>query len=141
MSPLVTYCKIELHHWTHQLAKQSTGLDTGQVVRWKSWHRWTAPCLLAYLYLTVAVAAQRQQDTGSDLDTGLIPITAPELPRLLRDIVIPPPGATGPPAALVSLPTPPPASRPPSPPTLECPRRDNTMITRNYSCRISEDRR
>src|SRR5262249_5459993 len=25
----------------HQLAKQSTGLDAGQVIRWKSWHRWT----------------------------------------------------------------------------------------------------
>ena len=34
---------------------------------------------------------QRQQEAGSDLDAGLIPITAPELLRLLRDIVIPPP--------------------------------------------------
>jgi hypothetical protein len=30
---------------------------------------------------------------------------------------------------------PPPAPRPPSPPALECLRRDNTMITTNYSCR------
>jgi len=69
----------------HQLAKQSTGLDAGQVIRWKSWHRWTAICLLAYLYLylylylAVAVAVQRQPDTGSDLEAGLIPITVPEL--------------------------------------------------------------
>jgi SRSO17 transposase len=75
----------------HQLAKQATGLDAGQVIRWRSWHRWTAVCLLAYLYLAVAVALQRQQDAGSDLDAGLIPITVPELLRLLRDIVIPPP--------------------------------------------------
>jgi len=61
------------------------------VIRWKSWHRWTAICLLAYIYLAVAVAVQRRQDTGSDLDAGLIPITIPELLRLLRDIVIPPP--------------------------------------------------
>ena len=75
----------------HQLAKQSTGLDAGQVIRWKSWHRWTAICLLAYIYLAVAVAVQRQQEAGADLDAGLIPITVPELLRLLRDTVIPPP--------------------------------------------------
>jgi hypothetical protein len=75
----------------HQLAKQSTSLDAGQVIRWKSWHRWTAVCLLAYIYLAVTAAVQRQHDTGSDLDAGLIPITVPELLRLLRDTVIPPP--------------------------------------------------
>jgi hypothetical protein len=61
------------------------------VIRWKSWHRWTAICLLAYLYLAVAVALQREQDAGSGLDAGLIPVTVPELLRLLRGIVIPPP--------------------------------------------------
>jgi hypothetical protein len=45
--------------------------------------------LLAYTYLAIAVAVQRQQESGSDLDAGLIPITVPELLRLLRDIVIP----------------------------------------------------
>src|SRR5215472_6066880 len=75
----------------HQLAKQAAGLDAGQVIRWRSWHRWTAICLLAYTYLAVAVALQRQQDAGSDLDAALIPVTVPELLRLLRDIVIPPP--------------------------------------------------
>ncbi len=40
----------------HQLAKQSTGLDAGQVIRWKSWHRWTVICLLTYIYLAIAVA-------------------------------------------------------------------------------------
>jgi hypothetical protein len=75
----------------HQLTKQVAGLDAGQVIRWKSWHRWTAVCLLACIYLAVAVAVQRQHDAGSDLDAGLIPITVPELLRLLRDTVIPPP--------------------------------------------------
>src|SRR5262247_1351843 len=51
----------------HQLAKQSTALDTRQVTRWKSWHRWTAICLLAYIYLSVVAAALKQQDTGSEL--------------------------------------------------------------------------
>jgi hypothetical protein len=62
------------------------------VIRWKSWHRWTAVCLLAYLCLAVAVAValQRQEDAGCGLGTELIPVTVPELLRLLRDTVIPP---------------------------------------------------
>jgi hypothetical protein len=72
--------------WTPGLAR----LIAVSVTRWKSWHRWTATCLLVYIYL--AVALQRQQDAGSGLDAGLIPITVPELLRLLRDTAIPPPG-------------------------------------------------
>ena len=94
-APLARLIAIAVARWRieedHQLAKQATGLDTGQVTRWRSWHRWTAICLLAYIYLAVAVAMQRQHDAGSGLDAGLIPITVPELPRLLRDTVIPPP--------------------------------------------------
>lgn len=93
--PLSRLIAIAVARWRieedHQLAKQSTGLDAGQVIRWKSWHRWTALCLLAYLYLAVTVAVERQRDAGSGLDAGLIPITIPELLRLLRDTVIPPP--------------------------------------------------
>ena len=74
----------------HQLSKQVASLDAGQVIRWRSWHRWTAICLLACIYLAVAVALQRQHEPGSDL-AGLIPVTVPELLRLLRGIVIPPP--------------------------------------------------
>jgi SRSO17 transposase len=74
----------------HQIAKQATGLDAGQVIRWRSWHRWTAICLLAYIYLAIAAAVQRQHDPSPEL-AGLIPITAPELLRLLRGTVIPPP--------------------------------------------------
>ena len=59
----------------HQLAKQVAGLDAGQVIRWKSWHRWTSICLLAYIYLAIAAALQRQHDTGAEL-AELIPITA-----------------------------------------------------------------
>jgi len=94
-APLARLISIAVTRWRieedHQLAKQSTGLDAGQVIRWKSWHRWTAICLLAYIYLAAAAAIQRQHDTGQDLDAGLIPITVPELLRLLRDTVIPPP--------------------------------------------------
>jgi SRSO17 transposase len=73
----------------HQLAKQAAGLDSGQVIRWKSWHRRTTICLLAYIYLAVAAAVNR--DGQGDREIGLIPITIPELLRLLRDTVIPPP--------------------------------------------------
>ncbi|HEY2128022.1 MAG TPA: hypothetical protein VGH77_12635 [Streptosporangiaceae bacterium] len=113
---------------------------TGDAVdaSWKSWHRWTAICLLAYIYLAVAVALQRQQEASSSPDTGLIPVTIPELLRLLRGTVIPPPGETGPPAALVGLAPPPPVPRPPSPPTMERLRGSNTMITTVYSCRNCE---
>jgi SRSO17 transposase len=93
--PLARLIAIAVTRWRieedHQLAKQSTGLDAGQVIRWKSWHRWTAICLLAYIYLAVTAAIQRQHDATSDLDAGLIPITIPELLRLVRDTVIPPP--------------------------------------------------
>ena len=93
--PLSRLIAIAVARWRieedHQLAKQSTGLDAGQVIRWKSWHRWTAICLLAYIYLAIAVALQRQQEASSSPDDGLIPVTVPELLRLLRDIVIPPP--------------------------------------------------
>src|SRR6266704_1945736 len=54
----------------HQIAGQATGLDAGQGTRWKSWHRWTAICLLAYIYLAIAAA---------------------DLLRLLRGTLIPPP--------------------------------------------------
>jgi hypothetical protein len=58
------------------------------VIRWRSWHHWTAVCLLACLYPAVAVALQREHDASSDLGAGLIPVTIPELLRLLRGIVV-----------------------------------------------------
>jgi SRSO17 transposase len=93
--PLARLIAIAVARWRieedHQLAKQAAGLDSGQVTRWKSWHRWTALCLLAYIYLAVTAAVQRQHEAGHGLDAGLIPITIPELLRLVRDTVIPPP--------------------------------------------------
>jgi len=69
----------------HQLARQVAGLDAGQVIRWRSWHRRSAICLLAYIYLAVTTAA----DPVPGLE--LIPLTIPELLRLLQGIVIPQP--------------------------------------------------
>ncbi len=73
----------------HQLAKQVAGLDSGQVIRWRSWHRWSALCLLACMYLAVAVALDRDTHPGQEI--GLIPVTIPEMLRMLRGTVIPPP--------------------------------------------------
>jgi SRSO17 transposase len=75
----------------HQLAKQVAGLDAGQVIRWRSWHRWSALCLLAYIYLAVTAAACRATGTDASRDLELIPVTIPELLRLLRGVVIPQP--------------------------------------------------
>jgi SRSO17 transposase len=75
----------------HQLAKQATGLDSGQVIRWKSWHRWSTICLLAYIYLAVTTATGHPTGAGPASDPELIPITIPELLRLLRGTVIPQP--------------------------------------------------
>jgi len=75
----------------HQQAKQTSGLDKGQVTCWASWHRWTALCLLAYIVLTVAVTLERHQDAGNSAAAAMIAITVPELLRLLRGTVIPPP--------------------------------------------------
>ena len=46
---------------------------------------WAFKLSQAYTYLAVAVAVQRQQEAGAGLDAGLVPITVPELLRLLRD--------------------------------------------------------
>jgi SRSO17 transposase len=75
----------------HQLSKQVSGLGSGQVTRWSSWHRWTAVCLLAYIYLAVAAALERARGTAASAAAGMIAITVPELARLLRGTVIPPP--------------------------------------------------
>jgi hypothetical protein len=120
----------------HQLSKQVADLDAGQVIRWRSWHRWTAICLLAYLYLAVAVAvavpARRRLRPGHRADPGHRPRTGAAPARHRHPAA---PARPGPPPALVELAPPPPAPRPPSPPTLERLRRDNAMITTNYSCR------
>lgn len=75
----------------HQLAKQTAALDSGQVIRWRSWHRWSTICLLAYIYLAVTTSALRPVGASQASDPELIPITTPELLRLLRGEIIPPP--------------------------------------------------
>ena len=92
--PLAKLIQVTVTRWRieedHQLSKQVSGLDSGQVTTWTSWHRWTAISLLAYAFLAVAAASQRALDRCAGL-LELIPVTIPELLRQLRDTVIPGP--------------------------------------------------
>ena len=92
--PLAKLISVAVARWRieedHQLSKQVSGLDSGQVTTWTSWHRWTAISLLACAYLAVAAAWQRAAD-GSAGILELIPVTIPELLRQLRGTVIPEP--------------------------------------------------
>ena len=84
--PLARLIAVAQARWrieeNHQLSKQVAGLDSGQVIRWRSWHRWSARCLPAFTYLAVTVALDRGTHAG--LETGLIPVTIPEMLRMLR---------------------------------------------------------
>jgi hypothetical protein len=92
--PLAKLISVAVARWKieedHQESKQVSGLDSGQVTTWTSWHRWTAICLLAYIFLAVAAAFQRAHDEDAGI-LGLIPVTIPELLRQLRGTVIPEP--------------------------------------------------
>ena len=92
--PLAKLIAVAVARWKieedHQQSKQVSGLDSGQVTTWTSWHRWTAICLLAYIFLAVAAAFQRTRDEDAGIP-GLIPVTIPELLRQLRGTVIPEP--------------------------------------------------
>ncbi len=92
--PLAKLIQVAATRWRieedHQLSKQVSGLGSGQVTTWASWHRWTAISLLACAFLAVAAAWQRTAD-GSASVLQLIPVTVPELLRQLRGTVIPDP--------------------------------------------------
>ena len=92
--PLAKLIKVAVTRWRieedHQLAKQVSGLDSGQVTTWTSWHRWTAISLLADAFLAVAAAWQRAADISASV-LDLIPVTMPELLRQLRGTLIPEP--------------------------------------------------
>jgi SRSO17 transposase len=92
--PLAKLIKVAVTRWRieedHQLSKQVSGLDSGQVTTWTSWHRWTAISLLACAFLAVAAAWQRAADSSASI-LDLIPVTVPELLRQLRGTVIPDP--------------------------------------------------
>lgn len=71
---------------TFQLAKGFTGLDQGQVTCWNSWMRWSLFSLIAAAVLALTATAAQARPAASD---RLIPLTCPELVRLLRALVLP----------------------------------------------------
>ncbi|WP_241757121.1 IS701 family transposase [Streptomyces sp. WAC00263] len=91
---LATVVEIICRRWkieeTFQLAKGHTGLDQGQVTCWNSWMRWSLFSLIATGVLALTLAAAGQE-TGAARPARLIPLTCPELVRLLRALVLPAP--------------------------------------------------
>ena len=77
--PLAKLISVAVARWRieedHQQSKQVSGLDSGQVTTWTSWHRWTAVSLLAYAFSAVAAACQRALDGGGWESLGLIPVS------------------------------------------------------------------
>lgn len=81
------------HRWrteeTFQLGKSFTGLDEGQVTCWNSWMRWSLFSLIASAALALTAAATAP--AGPFGPARPIPLTCPELVRLLRTCVLTPP--------------------------------------------------
>jgi SRSO17 transposase len=73
-----------------QTAKNTTSLDKGQVTTWTSWHRWSTAALVAYAFLAVTAALERNTPDG-DRHIDLVPVSCHELLRLLRLLVLPTP--------------------------------------------------
>lgn len=74
---------------TFQLGKTFTGLDQGQVTCWNSWMRWSLLSLIAAAVLALTAAATTSAGSADPAD--LVPLTCPELIRVLRAFVLPPP--------------------------------------------------
>ncbi|MEU3319219.1 IS701 family transposase [Streptomyces sp. NPDC006785] len=67
-----------------QAAKGQVGLDHYQVRNWTSWHRHITLAMLALAFLTaVAADAAPKQPTGPHHSSDPIPLTVPEIRRLL----------------------------------------------------------
>lgn len=85
--PLSTLVGVAGRRWTveesFQTAKGQTGLDQHQVRRWRSWYRWTTLVLLAHALLAITTAVARTQPAPA----GLIPLTLPEIARLLYAVI------------------------------------------------------
>lgn len=92
---LGTLVEIICRRWrieeTFQLAKGFTGLDQGQARCWNSWMRWSLFSLIAAAVLALTLHAMGSPPTtGTTRPARLIPLTCPELVRLLRVLVLPP---------------------------------------------------
>jgi hypothetical protein len=78
-----------------QTAKGQVGLDHYEVRRWAGWQRHTILALLAHAFLVVTrahakPAAQRRR-RGLIRSPDLLPVTVPEVRRLVAALIWPPP--------------------------------------------------
>jgi SRSO17 transposase len=135
--PLARLIAVAVTRWKieedHQLSKQVTRLDSGQVTSWTSWHRWTAISLLAYAFLAVAAACQRRQHLRNRAGPSHHPRAAAAAPRDRHPRT---PPRQAPPQRLDPMATPPPVPRPASPPALARLRRRVATAVTIYNCRI-----
>jgi Transposase DDE domain len=86
--PLLTLVRIAGARWaveeSFQAAKGQVGLDHYQVRTWTGWHRHITLAMLALALLAAIAAAQGPADDRQ------IPLTVPEIRRLLAAIVLSP---------------------------------------------------
>jgi hypothetical protein len=88
---LSTLVRVTEMRWTiescFEAAKGETGLDQYEVRSWTGWHRHITLSMLAHAYLTVV----RQHTIGGEAPVaqavGLLPLTVPEVRRLLWHLV------------------------------------------------------
>jgi SRSO17 transposase len=87
---IATLVRVAGQRWrveeSFQAAKGLTGLDQHQVRRWTSWHRWTTLAMLAYAFLAVATAIERDL---TSTPAGLIELTVNEFRRLFDALLLP----------------------------------------------------
>ena len=98
-----------------EAAKGEVGLDQYEVRSWTGWHRHVTLAMLAHAYLAVVREAAVGGEAPLDLAAELLPLTVPEVRRLLWRLVWARPPDPGRRPRLVALATPPPAARPPLP--------------------------
>lgn len=60
-------------------------MDHYEVREWEAWHRYVTLCLLAHAFDVVTRCAAREKEfrKRGDLESGLIPLTVPEVRRLM----------------------------------------------------------
>jgi hypothetical protein len=87
--PLSTLVRVAGQRWrieeSFQAAKGLTGLDQHQVRRWTSWHRWATLAMLAYAFLAVAAAIERDR---APTPAGQVELTVDEFRRLVDALLL-----------------------------------------------------
>ncbi|BAI74602.1 transposase (plasmid) [Azospirillum sp. B510] len=70
-----------------EIAKGEVGLDQYEVRSWTGWHRHITLAMLAFAFLTVLRKAAIGGEDPLDLAADLLPLTVPEIRRLLHHLV------------------------------------------------------